>query len=121
MSTDDSESRPDMEKIGASSWRRRGNIVNLMEIAIGDHIALSETPTEMFKKIMRIPDFAKEEKNTTREIHNDSIYIDGQKSMILLYLELLTDTSQEDLLEINQSIKKSLKTKEVFNVFASAV
>ncbi len=42
MSTDGSESRPDMEKIGASSWRRRGNIVNLMEIAIGDHIALSE-------------------------------------------------------------------------------
>ena len=65
------------------------DVIKKMSKSLNNHIALSETPTEMFKKIMRIPDFAKEEKDTTREIHNDSIYIDGQKSMILLYLELL--------------------------------
>ena len=96
--------------------------IKKMSKSLNNHIALSETPTEMFKKIMRIPDFAKEEKNTTREIHNDSIYIDGQKSMILLYLELLTDTSQEDLLEINQSIKsKSINPIEIKKLLAKKI
>ena len=96
--------------------------IKKMSKSLNNHIALSETPTEMFKKIMRIPDFAKEEKDTTREIHNDSIYIDGQKSMILLYLELLTDTSQEDLLEINQSIKsKSINPIEIKKLLAKKI
>ena len=96
--------------------------IKKMSKSLNNHIALSENPTEMFKKIMRIPDFAKEEKNTTREIHNDSIYIDGQKSMILLYLELLTDTSQEDLLEINQSIKsKSINPIEIKKLLAKKI
>ena len=96
--------------------------IKKMSKSLNNHIALSETPAEMFKKIMRIPDFAKEEKNTTREIHNDSIYIDGQKSMILLYLELLTDTSQEDLLEINQSIKsQSINPIEIKKLLAKKI
>ena len=96
--------------------------IKKMSKSLNNHIALSETPTEMFKKIMRIPDFAKEEKNTTREIHNDSIYIDGQKSMILLYLELLTDISQEDLLEINQSIKsQSINPIEIKKLLAKKI
>jgi len=93
-----------------------------MSKSLNNHIALSETPTEMFKKIMRIPDFAKEEKNTSREIYNDSIYIDGQKSMILLYLELLTDTSQKDLLEINQAIKsKTINPIEIKKLLAKKI
>ena len=90
--------------------------IKKMSKSLNNHIALSETPTEMFKKIMRIPDFAKEEKDTTREIHNDSIYIDGQKSMILLYLELLTDTPQKDLLEFNRSINsKAINPIEIIS------
>ena len=93
-----------------------------MSKSLNNHIALSETPTEMFKKIMRIPDFAKEEKDTTREIHNDSIYIDGQKSMILLYLELLTDTPQKDLLEFNRSIKsKAINPIEIKKLLAKKI
>ena len=96
--------------------------IKKMSKSLNNHIALSETPTEMFKKIMRIPDFAKEEKDTTREIHNDSIYIDGQKSMILLYLELLTDTPQKDLLEFNRSIKsKAINPIEIKKLLAKKI
>ena len=96
--------------------------IKKMSKSLNNHIALSEAPTEMFKKIMRIPDFAKEEKDTTREIHNDSIYIDGQKSMILLYLELLTDTPQKDLLEFNRSIKsKAINPIEIKKLLAKKI
>lgn len=96
--------------------------IKKMSKSLNNHIALSETPTEMFKNIMRIPDFAKEEKDTSREIRNDSIYIDGQKSMILLYLELLTNTSQHDLLEINQAIKsKSINPIEIKKLLAKKI
>ena len=96
--------------------------IKKMSKSLNNHIALSETPAEMFKKIMRIPDFGKEEKNTTREIYNDSIYIDGRKSMILLYFELLTDTSQEDLLEINQAIKsKTINPIEIKKLLAKKI
>lgn len=96
--------------------------IKKMSKSLNNHIALSETPTEMFKKIMRIPDFAKEKKDTTREIHNDSIYIDGQKSMILLYLELLTDTPQKDLLEFNRSIKsKAINPIEIKKLLAKKI
>ena len=96
--------------------------IKKMSKSLNNHIALSETPTEMFKKIMRIPDFAKEEKDTTREIHNDSIYIDGQKSVILLYLELLTDTPQKDLLEFNRSIKsKAINPIEIKKLLAKKI
>ncbi|MQG19147.1 MAG: tyrosine--tRNA ligase [SAR202 cluster bacterium] len=96
--------------------------VKKMSKSLNNHIALSETPTEMFTKIMRIPDFAKEHKDTNREIHNDSIYIDGQKSMIILYLELLTDTPQKDLMEINQAIKShSVNPIEIKKLLAKKI
>ncbi|MBM3934216.1 MAG: tyrosine--tRNA ligase [SAR202 cluster bacterium] len=76
-----------------------------MSKSLGNYVGLTEPPNDMFGKIMRLPDLASDELPDSGA--TDRTKVNGSQSLILMYMEYLTDIPDEEIAEMKAALEAS--------------
>ena len=71
-----------------------------MSKSLGNHIGVTESPNDIYGKTMSLPDFISEDIDQSTKPNSDF-----HKSLILLYMETLTDIPDKELVEMKTSLE----------------
>ena len=77
-----------------------------MSKSLGNHIGVTESPNDIYGKTMSLPDFINVDIDESPETKSSAYHKpDLSQSLILLYMETLTDISDKELVEMKTSLE----------------